>query len=359
MIPAPQQQPPGAGAQMNGGAPMAPQMPPVDPAMMEAIEKTAKAIPWEDIVEVLRGGVSRQYRIDIETDSTVRGEVRQQQETIGLFLDGTAKFFESMFPIVQAGAMPPDVAVDLYSAFARVFRLGKQAEDALSRFGQAAQEAAKNPQPPAPDPEMLKLEMEAKSREQELQFKQAEAQQGAALEQQKMGLEQQRAQAEQVMAQQKAEQEMALKQQEIEAKMRLEEQKLAHQQKLEETKLASEQQLRAAEMQQTMQIESAKCQQQAATEKEKLAHQSGMEQQKMQRQTVVEDRQFAADKHQKQDSQNMAAEFAKMLSEVVRKIGEQNATQTAEIVKAMKAVTAPRRIVRDPKTNRAIGVEAV
>jgi hypothetical protein len=149
------QMPPAMGH--NGGPPMPPQTPPPDPELVEM----AQATSWEDVLEVLKTGIMRAYRIDIETDSTVLGDVRQKQQSASLFLQGTAQFIEAVGPAVQAGMMPGDVAVDLFAGFARLFKLGKQAEDALARMSSKAAEAAKNPPPPQPSPEEIKAKAEA------------------------------------------------------------------------------------------------------------------------------------------------------------------------------------------------------
>lgn len=164
-----QQMPPAMGH--NGGPPMPqgqPQPPQPDPAMVEM----AQATSWEDILEVLKTGIMRAYRIDIETDSTVLGDVRQKQQSASLFLQGTAQFIQAVGPAVQAGMMPGDVAVDIFAGFARLFKLGKQAEDALSRMSSKAAEAAKNPPPPQPSPEEIKAKAEAEKMQ--MQSKQAQ-----------------------------------------------------------------------------------------------------------------------------------------------------------------------------------------
>jgi hypothetical protein len=149
-----QAQPPAMGH--NGGPPMQPPPQP-DPQLVE----TAQATSWEDILEVLKSGIMRTYRIDIETDSTVLGDVRQKQQSASTFLEGTAKYIQAIGPAVQLGMMPTDVAVDIYSGFARLFKLGKQVEDALARMSAKAAEAAKNPQPQPPSPEEVKAKAEA------------------------------------------------------------------------------------------------------------------------------------------------------------------------------------------------------
>jgi hypothetical protein len=195
---------PQMGGGMNGVGATQTTMP-VDPALMEQLKKTAESVSWDDVVGMLRSGVTRQYRIDIETDSTIRGEIRTQQQSASAFLEGTAKFFEAIGPGVQSGFMPGDVAVDLYAAFTRFFKLGKQAEDALSRMSHAAQEAAKNPQEQPPDPEVVKAQLAAKQADQQM-----------AHDKERHSMDMQSKQADLAMNKQMKEMEIGAKQQEAE-----------------------------------------------------------------------------------------------------------------------------------------------
>lgn len=192
----------------NGGPPMQ------DPEQMEKLQETAKAVPWDKIVELLRGGVTRAYRIDIETDSTIRGEVRQQQANAAQFLEGTASFVQAFAPAIESGMVPADVAVDIYSGFARFFRLGKQVEDALSRMSQQAQEQARNPQPKPPSPEEVKAQSEEKK---------MQAQMGMA--QQKHQIDVQGKQADFAFKKQTAELDYASKQRDAELDFAIEQQR--------------------------------------------------------------------------------------------------------------------------------------
>jgi len=147
----PQGGPPGAPS--PGGSPM-PAPPP------ELVDMAQTSVTWEDVLETLKSGIMRSYKIDIETDSTVLGDVRQAQQQASTFLDGTAKFMQAMGPAVQSGVMTLDVAVDIYSSIARRFRLGKQAEDALARMSTQAEKKSKEPPQPSPEEQQMKFEME-------------------------------------------------------------------------------------------------------------------------------------------------------------------------------------------------------
>src|SRR5262249_16825346 len=111
-----QQQAPG----MPGASPApAPQPPPLPPG----IEKIAASVSRQEAEQILRSDILRAYRIDVESDSTIRGDLTRNQQNMSLFLQGTAQF---------AQAMP--AVLEVYGAFARQFKLGKQAEDAIDSF---------------------------------------------------------------------------------------------------------------------------------------------------------------------------------------------------------------------------------
>lgn len=113
------------------------------------------------------------YRIDVESDSTVRADMQGKRQEMGEFLNGTASYFQTMGPLVAQAPMMAGPIIDLYAAFARQFSLGKQAEDALealAAFGQQAAQAAQ--QPPQPDPN---AEREQQIRGRELDVKELQA----------------------------------------------------------------------------------------------------------------------------------------------------------------------------------------
>ena len=107
----------------------------------------------------LLGRALDHYRIDVESDSTVRADMQKSRGEMSEFLNGTASFFSTMAPIAQQspGAIAP--IVEMYASFARQFNLGRSAEGALDQLAQMAQQAAQQP-PPNPEAERMKAEME-------------------------------------------------------------------------------------------------------------------------------------------------------------------------------------------------------
>lgn len=150
------------------------------------------AVPsWDDVMQVLRSDAMRGYRVDIETDSTVQADVARLKTNAAEFVQGFGGFIQAVGPAVQAGAMPMDVVADLLTAFARNFKLGRQAEDALERMGKMAAKPAQGADQAA-QKQAADAQAEQHRVAMEMQVKQAEAQGKAQIEQEKLALEAQR-----------------------------------------------------------------------------------------------------------------------------------------------------------------------
>jgi hypothetical protein len=106
------------------------------PEILKAMSEPA----LDDVMALMRSDKMRGYRIDIETDSTIQGDMSKFQAEMAAFLGGTAQYLSSIGPMVQQGAVPAEAAVELYAGFARNFRLGKAAEDAIDRLAEQARE---------------------------------------------------------------------------------------------------------------------------------------------------------------------------------------------------------------------------
>lgn len=120
------------------------------------------------------------YRIDIETDSTVRADLTKSRQEMSEFLQGTAQFFQTMAPLAAQAPESAEPLAKMYAAFASQFNLGKQAEDALDQFVEMARTAAQQPQKPTPNPEMeleaAKLKADIENRKVDTRLKGAELQ---------------------------------------------------------------------------------------------------------------------------------------------------------------------------------------
>lgn len=160
------------------------------------------------------------FRIDVETNSTVRNDTTLLQEEMAQFFKGTAQYFQTMAPIMQAPGLQASMGpiLKLYGAFARMFNLGRQADDAIeevlamvaqgdpSQAEQQAQEeqAAKEEERYQNDlaisqAEVQMKQMEVEIKQVELQIKQAELQEKTALERDRLTLDERKAEVDTLM----------------------------------------------------------------------------------------------------------------------------------------------------------------
>jgi hypothetical protein len=116
------------------------------------------------IVQLLQMDLQREFVIEIETDSTIKADLSRAQQNIAGFVQGFGQFIQSVGPAVQAGMMPPEIAVKLLTAFARSFKLGREAESALDAWEKFLEQKAQ--QPPQPDPQQQAAQVKAEAEKQ-------------------------------------------------------------------------------------------------------------------------------------------------------------------------------------------------
>lgn len=151
-----------------------------EPQIPEELNEILKKPTFEEVLQLLRSDIQRQYRVDVESDSTIRADLARSQENMSMFLQGTAQFLQAAGPAVQAGMLPGAVAVEIFSSFARNFKLGKSAEDALSTLTEQAKEKEGQPDPAqqaqqqAQEFEQQKQQFELQSKQMDMQMKQQE-----------------------------------------------------------------------------------------------------------------------------------------------------------------------------------------
>ena len=75
---------------------------------------------WEDIMGLLANDLQRNYRIDVETNSTVDAEATEDKQNMGEFLNAIAQFMNGAAPLVQQGVLPFDAAKSILLAVTRL-----------------------------------------------------------------------------------------------------------------------------------------------------------------------------------------------------------------------------------------------
>ena len=276
------------------------------------------------INQLLDQRLASYYRIDVESDSTIRADLTRQKQEVSEFLQGAGAYFQAVMPLVQEGALSEDAAVDIFAATARMFNLGKSVEDTLEKMVADAKMKAQQPKKEKPDPEAIKAQSEQAKLElqsQQVQMK-AQADQAAAA-------------AQVQIAQAKLQADLAKIDADVQAKS------VEGQIKLQESqaKIAADQQTHQLEMEKGK-LELAKIM--AEIEKIKVG-------------TAA-----TVDQANAKAEQNKNENDAKAKQQQTADNGNQAITQLTEMMgQFIKASSAEKRIVRDPKTGKATGVQTV
>lgn len=228
-------------------------------------DKRLKEMTGIDVTQEMKALMTNKalasYRVDIETDSTVRADLTQKKADMAEFLQGTSGYFAAMQPVVAAGG--PAVAepvIELYAAATRNYDLGKSASDSLDKLIAAArkqaEEAINNPQHPPPNPDVIKAQTEQQATQARLQMDQA-----------KLQGEGQKALGEFQIKQQTAQADM----QEKSARLQMEQQAQQNAQMMAREELQAKISLMTQEAQAKLAIEQTKAQTEAASSQADLA----------------------------------------------------------------------------------------
>ncbi len=278
-----------------------------------------------EAMQLMRSDRMRGYRVDIESDSTIRADLTRNQQNMTMFLQGVGQYAQAMGPIVMSDPRLMPAALEVFAAFARNFKLGKQAEDAIENVIQMAQQTANQPKPPDPaqQAEMQKMQLEQQRLQMDQQAQAADLQFKAADSQQKLQFEAAKHDQDMQFNREKHANEMALKQQELQANAALKEHEIN---------------TRAA-------VDHRKANDQVAMHTEKM----------------ISDREIAFDDKDKRKTQMQKADeshkevlgtLASVTGEL-RDVMQQIAGAVAEL---SNEVRAPASIIRD-KAGRAVGVQ--
>lgn len=177
-------------------------------------QEMAEQPTWEEVHGLISDQVLRGFRLDIETDSTIRTDEEIDRKERTEFLTAAGGFLSSAIEGAQAEPALAPLLAEMLMFGIRGHKAARQLEPA---FEDALREIQK-PKPPAPDPEKQKIEaqLQAKREEAQLDAQVARNEQQAQAEQEreKLILEDQRAERD-------AEREMAMKDMEFRLEERM------------------------------------------------------------------------------------------------------------------------------------------
>jgi hypothetical protein len=145
--------------------------PPPNPQVAQVLSMPS----WDEILGMLRDDTQRNYRIDIETNSTVDAEATEDKEDIGELLNAMSQFLSGIGPLVENGTMPFEVAQGMLLAVVRRYRFGPEMEDSLKKMKPPEQGAS---------PEQVKQQAELQKQAEQIkqQTEQLKQQEQQALE---------------------------------------------------------------------------------------------------------------------------------------------------------------------------------
>ncbi len=107
------------------------QPPAQPPPQLESMQRALSMPSWEDIMGVLRSDMQREYRVDVETDSTVAQSLQQDMEGLKEVLTGLVEFWQGVMVPVQSGALSMEAVKSISMTIVRRSRMGLEVEDAI------------------------------------------------------------------------------------------------------------------------------------------------------------------------------------------------------------------------------------
>lgn len=356
------------GGMVGSSAQPAPQPPPQPPQAtyglsQEQIEQMMTDPTWEEVESLIRNDAMRSFRIDIETDSTIKADEEADKASRIEYVKAIGEYMASALP---AGQQHPELVPFLLEGLqflSRAFPVGKNMESALNNAIAKLEKVAANPQP-RPDPEMAKVQGQ-------MQIEQAKLQGSIQMQQAKIQAD---AQAEATKAQAQAAVQQHLNQ--LEDQRRIHE--LQGEQELERFKASNDMQIKQAEIEQAerlavmeneRELTKARIQQETAIMVARInaAATDGAEEEKM---AVEEDKALEAGSEEEDEDMKNTREIGEKLDALIAHLGKpqpdvagainnlaQAHKQTHEGISNLhKAVTSEKEIVRDPKTGKPSGV---
>lgn len=104
---------------------------PLPPAIAGLADKPT----WDEAMQIMKQDGPRDFRVDVETDSTIMTDAAEEQQAATEFLTGVTGYLTNIAPAVQSGAVPIETAKTILMAAARRFKFGPEVEDALDMIG--------------------------------------------------------------------------------------------------------------------------------------------------------------------------------------------------------------------------------
>jgi hypothetical protein len=135
-------------------------------------------------IEMLKDPNIGNFRVEVTSDSMIFQDEQQEKADRMQFLQMAGNFFERVIPLAQAAPELVPISMEMLKFAVTAFKAGKQLEGQIDETADKLTQMAKQPRPPAPNPELLKIQAQSQARQAEMQMQ-------AQMEQQKLQMEMQ------------------------------------------------------------------------------------------------------------------------------------------------------------------------
>lgn len=86
---------------------------------------------WSDVLGVLKDSLTREYKIDVETNSTIDPDSTEQKKNLAEMMNAIAQFLNGVGPLVQEGVLDIGVAKAILLGITRQYEMGGEVEDLI------------------------------------------------------------------------------------------------------------------------------------------------------------------------------------------------------------------------------------
>jgi hypothetical protein len=157
-------------------------MPPLDDQQQEMMNNPT----WEEVYQLIKNDTMRCFRIDVETDSTIKSDQDAERDARIAFLQSVGGFMQQMSSVQDPSIRP--LLMEMLNFGVRGFKVGKQLEGTFDLAMKKLNKQAENPAPPPPDPSAQAMMAQAQNDQARIQIEAQKAQADAQIKEQEIEL---------------------------------------------------------------------------------------------------------------------------------------------------------------------------
>lgn len=142
-----------------------------DPAAIQQAEQQAQQM--QAVIDLMRDDITRGFRMDIETDSTVQPDQQEEKQSRIEFLGMAAQFLQQAQVILSqpGGQLMAPLLGQMLTFGVRGFPVARELEETIEQTMQQIQQQVSQPAPQGPTPEQQAMEAKAQADQQASQMK--------------------------------------------------------------------------------------------------------------------------------------------------------------------------------------------